>query len=32
VLVPYDAGESTLGGDIEALRCLPPGPDTPIDD
>jgi hypothetical protein len=32
VLVPYDAGESTSGGDIEALRCLPPSPDTPIDD
>lgn len=32
VLVPYDAGESQLGGDIEALRCLPPSPDTPIDD
>jgi simple sugar transport system ATP-binding protein len=32
VLVPYDAGESTLGSDIEALRCLSPSLDTPIDD
>ena len=26
VLVPYAAGATTLSGDIEAIRCLPPVP------
>ena len=25
-LVPYGAGATTLSGDIEAIRCLPPVP------
>ncbi len=32
LLVPYSGGESTVDGDIEVLRCLPPSPDTKIDD
>lgn len=32
LLVPYSGGESTVDGDIVALRCLPPSPDTTIDD
>jgi len=26
VLIPYAAGTTTLSGDVEALRCLPPSP------
>jgi mannose-6-phosphate isomerase len=28
VLVPYGAGELQLGGDVEAIRCRPPAPDS----
>lgn len=28
-LVPYGAGASTIEGDVELLRCLPPAPDAP---
>lgn len=31
VLVPYAAGASIVGGDLELLRCLPPSPDTPTE-
>ena len=27
-LVPFGAGATALGGDVEAIRCLPPGPTT----
>ncbi len=26
VLIPYAAGATTLSGDVEAIRCLPPSP------
>jgi mannose-6-phosphate isomerase len=28
ILVPYAAGELELGGDVEAIRCRPPAPDS----
>jgi mannose-6-phosphate isomerase len=29
LLLPYDAGTLQLTGDVEAIRCRPPAPDTP---